>query len=214
MRLLVTAGGTREPIDAARVIANTSTGALGAWIADEAVAAGHEVTHLHGVQAVRPRAEPRRSIVFDTSAQLADLLDTHAPDADAVVHAAAVADYLPVRAPGKIPSDRDELVLHLRRAPKLVDRLRGLAPRAILVGFKLTSGAGEAEQLAAATALRARARLDLVVVNDTSRLGDADHAAAIVGADGVLARCSGKRALAAELVRRVSLLHVREAAAT
>src|SRR5262245_50634784 len=153
MRLLVTAGGTREPVDDVRVIANTSTGRLGARIADAASAAGHEVLLLHGMLAVRPASARVRRESFDSAADLARLLDRHAPQADAVIHAAAVSDYVPVRAAGKLASDLPELTLRLVRAPKLVDRLRELQPEALLVAFKLTSGADEDGMIEAARAL-------------------------------------------------------------
>lgn len=209
MRILVTAGGTRERIDDARVIANTSTGRLGARLADAAAAAGHEVLLLHGVLAARPAAAGVRCEAFDSSADLARLLERHVPRSDAVIHAAAVSDYVPVRAPGKIPSDQPELVLRLQRAPKLVDRLRGLAPGAVLVGFKLASGGDEAALVAAAQALRERARLDWVVANDAGRTGEEDHEVLLVGPAGVAGRARGK----AEVARAVLGLLARAAAA-
>jgi len=202
MRLLVTAGGTREPIDSVRVIANASTGSLGARIVDEAVAAGHDVLLLHATQAALP-SRPCRRAAFETHADLGRLLEQHAPLADAIVQAAAVADYVPVPAVGKLPSDLPELVLRLVPAPKLIDGLRALSPKAWLVGFKLTSGASQDEQVAAAQALLLRARLDLVVVNDTARTGELDHEALLVDSGGVIARCRGKTALAQQLLARL-----------
>lgn len=202
MRLLVTAGGTREPIDSVRVIANSSTGRLGARIADEATGAGHDVLLLHASTAALP-SRPCRRIVFETHADLGRLLDQHAPQAEAIFQAAAVADYVPVPADGKLSSDAPELVLRLQRAPKLIDGLRALCPQGWLVGFKLTADVGEAEQVAEAQALLRRARLDLVVVNDSGRTGEADHEALLVDAGGVVARCRGKAALATELVGRL-----------
>jgi len=200
MRVLVTAGGTREPIDDARVIANTSTGRLGARIADAAAAAGHEVLLLHGALAARPSSPRVACEAFDSSADLARLLERHVPRSDAVVHAAAVSDYVPLRAAGKLSSDAPELLLRLLRAPKLVDRLRDLAPRALLVGFKLVSGRDEAGQVAAAAALRERARLDWVVVNDAARTGEADHEVLLVGRDGPAGRARGKERVAQAVV--------------
>jgi phosphopantothenoylcysteine synthetase/decarboxylase len=200
MRVLITAGGTREPIDEARVIANTSTGRLGAHIADAAAAAGHEVLLLHGALAARPTSPRVRREAFDASAELAALLERHVPQADVVLHAAAVSDYVPVRAAGKIDSDAPELLLRLVRAPKLVDRLRVLQPGALLAGFKLAAAMDEADLVAAAQALRRRARLDLVVANLAGRTDEADHEALLVGESGVLQRCRGKAAIAQALV--------------
>lgn len=200
MRIVLTAGGTREPIDDVRVVANSSSGRLGARIAEAAVAAGHEVVVL-AARSGCARPEANVSLhAFDTSADLAALLAEHVPGADAVVHAAAVSDFVPERAAGKLSSDADELVLRMRRAPKLVDDLRALAPDATLVGFKLQSGGDEAALVAAAGRLLARARLDLVVANDAAATGDDDHRALFVGPDGVQQRATGKRAVAAALV--------------
>jgi phosphopantothenoylcysteine synthetase/decarboxylase len=211
MRVLVTAGGTREPVDDVRVIANTSTGRLGARIADAAEAAGHEVLLLHGVLAVRPASPRVRRESFDSSTDLARLLERHAPHADAVIHAAAVSDFVPLRAGGKLDSELPELTLRLVRAPKLIDRLRALQPEALLVGFKLTSGLAEAGMLAAARALLERARLDAVLVNDAARTGEDDHEALLVSATEVLARCRGKERIAQAVT---ALLAGRAGAAT
>jgi len=191
VRVLLTAGGTREPIDSVRVLSNLSTGRLGARLAEVLVARGHEVTWLHGVHAERPQAAVR-DVGFDSSAELAEALRLHAPAHEAVLHAAAVADYLPAAAPGKLDSDAPELVLRLRRAPKLVDGLRALAPGALLCGFKLTAGGGEAERLGAGRRLLERAHLDLVLVNDASLLDDAVHEAVLLDAQGVCGRARGK----------------------
>jgi len=202
MRLLVTAGGTREPLDPVRVIANTSTGRLGARLVDEAVDAGHEVLLLHAATAALP-SRPCRRLAFETHADLGRLLEQHATEADAILQAAAVADYVPQPAAGKLSSDLPELVIRLQRAPKLIDGLRALCPRGWLVGFKLTAGASEADQVLEAQALLRRARLDLVVVNDAERTGEADYQALLVDGSGVVARCRGKATLARELVARL-----------
>jgi len=198
MRVLITAGGTREAIDAARVIANTSTGRLGALVAEAVAAAGHDVLVLAGFHAVRPRGV--QCLTFDSSADLARLLQQHVPSSDVVIHAAAVSDYVPVKAQGKLSSDEPELVLRLKRAPKLIDALRDQAPSGLLVGFKLTAGLPESQQVEVAEALRRRARLDLVVVNDAGATGESDHVALLVAGGAVCARGLGKADIARQLV--------------
>lgn len=203
MRIVITAGGTREPIDAVRYIGNTSTGALGVELAAAARAAGHEPLLIRA-RTAHAAPEGVASVDFVTSADLAARLDEHVPGADVVIHAAAVADYLPVASSGKISSDRDELVLRMTRAPKLIDRLRARAPGAVLVGFKLTSGTPFDERVAIARRLLERASLDLVVVNDTEALGPDDHDAAIVSRAEIVARCRGKRDVAQALIGAVT----------
>lgn len=200
MHVLVTSGGTREPIDDVRVLTNRSTGRLGAHLVDALLARKHTVTLLHGVGAARP-AGAATCLEYESSADLSSLLDEHVPRAAAVFHAAAVADYLPQRNAGKMSSDAESMTLHFTRAPKLIDGLRRLAPDAVLVGFKLTAGATEEKRVAAAQALRQRARLDLVLVNDAKRLGEAEHEAFLVGADGIRMRLTGKVAIAEGLAR-------------
>ncbi len=97
MKVLVTAGATREPIDAVRFISNVSSGATGAAIAEHLAASGHEVTLLHGESAVRASAGGVISGAFGSTAQLAARLQSALGSGgfDTVVHAAAVADYRP-----------------------------------------------------------------------------------------------------------------------
>ena len=203
MRVLVTAGGTSEPIDDVRVLTNTSTGRLGACLAEAFARAGHQVTLLHARAAALPAAPEVALVPFGSHADLAQALEAHVPGCDVVLHAAAVSDYVPERSAGKLSSDQDELVLRLRRAPKLIDRLRDLAPEALLVGFKLTSGRSEDERLTIARELLRRARLDLVVANEAAHTGPEDHAVLVVGADDHQAGGGGKAAVAQLLRERV-----------
>ena len=215
MRVLVTAGGTREPVDDVRVLTNLSTGRLGAHLADIFVAAGHDVRLLHGHGAVQPRADLVRQ-VFGSAAELSALLDEHAPGCDVVLHAAAVSDFVPDRSAGKISSAQDELVLVLRRAPKLIDRLRALAPEAVLVGFKLTSGRTHDERVQISRQLLTRAHLDLVVSNDVALVDEHDHEVLLIDA-GASAGTSmghggGKSAVAAAIFEAVEALVTKDAA--
>lgn len=203
MRVLLTAGGTREPIDDVRVVANTSTGRLGARLADAFADAGHDVVLLHGETAALPRTAAVERHAFGPSSKLWTLLESQLPRADVVVHAAAVSDYLPVRSAGKLSSDADELVVRMTRAPKLIDRLRDRAPKAFLVGFKLTSGLDRQERVVVAHALLERAQLDLVVANESARIGEADHEALLISPAGVSDVVGGKVALARAVVAAV-----------
>ena len=100
VRVVVTAGGTREPIDAVRVIANRSSGKQGYAIAAEAAARGADVTLVSTVELPAPAGV--RVLTVETAAQLQAAVEAHA-DADVVVMAAAVADFRPkLAAAGKI----------------------------------------------------------------------------------------------------------------
>ena len=206
MRYLITAGGTREAIDAVRVVANRSTGRLGVAIAEQAAAAGHEVLLLRARDGARPGDQGLPCHDFESSADLAALLGRHAARADVIVQAAAVSDFVPRTAEGKLSSDVEQLVLVLDRAPKLIDGLRDLCPRGVLVGFKLTSGRAEHEQVVIARQLLQRARLDLVVANDAGALEAAEHEALLVAAAGTPERCRGKPDIARRLVAAIDRL--------
>lgn len=94
MKLLITAGPTREPIDAVRFISNRSSGRMGIALADAAAQAGHDVTLLLGpVLAPTTLGDRVRVVRFQTTAELQSLLDQYFPACDQLVMAAAVADY-------------------------------------------------------------------------------------------------------------------------
>lgn len=95
-RMLITAGPTHEPIDAVRYIANRSSGRMGVALAEAARDAGWNVTLLLGPVALEPPAGVR-TFSFESTADLAELLEEHFPACDVLIMAAAVADYRPRR---------------------------------------------------------------------------------------------------------------------
>src|SRR3954452_16417256 len=180
LRVLITAGGTREPIDAVRYIGNRSSGRMGFAVAEEAAALGAEVTVIAAnVTLARQGWEGRiRHVDVETAAQLRDAAIAEFAACDVLIMAAAVADFRPVAAhEGKLKKTaRDELELRLE---KTEDVLSGLAatrrPEQTLVGFAAEHGAGALDY--GRDKLR-RKGLDAVVVNDVSQPGigfDAVH---------------------------------------
>ncbi len=208
LRVLVTAGGTAEPVDGVRVLTNTSTGATGAGIATQLARSGHEVVLLRARNAL-PADGPCEEETFVTFADLEAALPRLLGSGrfDAVIHAAAVSDFA-VEAvlgtagpPGKIES-RGAPLLRLRPNPKLVDRLRGLSPRPLtVVAFKLTHETGLDESAAAVRQLFGHSGADFVVHNDlAARRSDGIFPADIYRPDGtVAAHCPDRRALAVAL---------------
>ena len=173
MKILVTAGATREPIDAVRFLSNVGTGATGAVLADAWMAAGHDVVLLRGEGAARP-ARVRVEEVFSSAADLAGRLQHRlgGGEIDVVVMTAAVADYRPdAVAAGKISSDADELPLRLVRNEKILPRLKSFSPQPLwVVGFKLTAGAGDTARRAAVAAQFAAGGVDAIVHNDLAEI--------------------------------------------
>lgn len=177
MKVLVTAGATREPIDAVRFLSNVSSGATGAALAEFLATSGHEVTLLHGEGSVRTTANGVTCGAFGSTEQLGVRLESALcqGDFDCVIHAAAVADYRPAAAhAGKLSSYFDDLTLRLVPTPKLLPKLKSWSPSPLRVlGFKLTAGADPASRAAAVGKLFAAGGVDAVVHNDMDELGAA-----------------------------------------
>ena len=213
LRVLVTAGGTAEPVDSVRVLTNTSTGGTGAGIATQLARRGHDVVLLRAHSAL-PADGPCREETFVTFAELAAALQRLLGTGrfDAVIHAAAVSDYgvdeitiaggvVPAGLDLKIESGRSPL-LRLRANPRLVDRLREWSPVPLaVVAFKLTNGADAAEATEAIARLFAHSGADYVVHNDLAGRNSGVFPAEIHRRDGsVAAHCADRAALAARLV--------------
>jgi phosphopantothenoylcysteine decarboxylase/phosphopantothenate--cysteine ligase len=169
LNVLVTAGGTREPIDAVRFIGNRSSGRMGFALAAEAARRGASVTVVAAnVALARDRAV--RYIDVETAAELAAATQAEFDESDVLLMAAAVADYRPAQARAdKIKKSEPELELRLERTE---DVLSGLAARRregqLIVGFAAETGARALEY---GRDKLARKRLDAVVVNDVGEPG-------------------------------------------
>jgi phosphopantothenoylcysteine decarboxylase/phosphopantothenate--cysteine ligase len=182
--VLVTAGGTREPIDAVRVITNRSSGKQGHALADQAALRGAKVTLV--TTADRPALGGVEVVRVETAAEMEAAVVARADGADVVVMAAAVADFRPAQtASHKLKKDAGAPVVELVPTN---DILAGLGarkrPGQILVGF-----AAETDDVVAnATAKLVKKKLDFVVANDVGAPGAGfDHdtnAVTIVAADG------------------------------
>ena len=173
MNLLVTAGATREPLDAVRFLSNVSTGATGAALADALTARGCTVALLRGENAVAPRAV-RDVESFSSADDLRDRLQRRLATGgvDAVIMTAAVADYRPVHwAHGKLPSAPETRTLELVRNPKILPQLKAFSPRTLrVIGFKLTVGADASARRTAVAAQFIAGGVDAVVHNDLDEI--------------------------------------------
>jgi len=171
-QVLVTAGGTREPIDAVRWVGNSSSGRMGLALAEAAHAMGATVTLLLGPTEIEvPRAFAVER--FTSSTQLRALLDVHAPDADAVFMSAAVSDFKPVD-PAANKLKKEDGLPALKLEPT-EDLLLGLSERRpegqFLAGFALESG-GDGTVESQSRAKLERKRLDLVCGNRADVAGE------------------------------------------
>jgi phosphopantothenoylcysteine decarboxylase/phosphopantothenate--cysteine ligase len=165
-RVVVSAGGTREPLDSVRYVGNRSSGRMGVALAREARRRGAEVTLVASNLAVPP-PEGVEVVQAPAAADVAREVLARA-DADVVVMAAAVADYRPAeRLTGKRPKDRDRWSVELEPTEDVLAELgRRRRDGQVLVGFAADEGEGGLE--------RARTKLtnkggNLFVFNDVSR---------------------------------------------
>ncbi|ADB51630.1 bifunctional phosphopantothenoylcysteine decarboxylase/phosphopantothenate--cysteine ligase CoaBC [Conexibacter woesei] len=169
LRVLVTAGGTREPIDSVRFIGNRSSGRMGFALAEQAARRGAEVTVLAANVAL-PRAGGVTYRDVETAAELADACAQEFPRCDVLLMAAAVADFRPAApADTKLKKDAADAptAIALERTPDVLSALaEQRTPRHTLVGFAAEHGDGA---LAYARGKLERKRLDAIVVNDISR---------------------------------------------
>src|SRR3954454_9266556 len=168
LRVLVTAGGTREPIDSVRFVGNRSSGRMGFALADEAAALGADVTVIAANVAL-PRSPRVRYVEVGTAAELQAAAEAAFAAADVLLMAAAVADFRPPAAlPAKLKkTGRDALRLELEPTPDVLAALGGSRrPGQTLVGFAAEHGP---DALDAARAKRERKQLDAVVLNDIAR---------------------------------------------
>ncbi|MGH2946729.1 MAG: bifunctional phosphopantothenoylcysteine decarboxylase/phosphopantothenate--cysteine ligase CoaBC [Solirubrobacteraceae bacterium] len=171
LKVLVTAGGTREPIDAVRYVGNRSSGRMGFALAEEAARRGAQVT----VVAANVTLDRRPGIEYvdvQTAAELAEACEERFGETDVLLMAAAVADYRPAEPhAGKLKKDRagEELPLRLVRTTDVLSTLAARRhPGQVLVGFAAEHGDQAVEH---AHEKLARKDLDAVVVNDVGAPG-------------------------------------------
>jgi phosphopantothenoylcysteine decarboxylase/phosphopantothenate--cysteine ligase len=217
LRVLVTSGGTAEPIDGVRVLTNTSTGSTGAGIASHLTRCGHDVVLLRARSAVKADNGVRDE-TFSSFAELDSALHRFlgSENFDAVIHAAAVSDFgvesvvtaAGSRPPGpaKIESGPSPVTVRLHVLPKLVDSLRNLSrnPDLKLVAFKLTANATPEETSAAVQTLLQRTGANFVVHNDLSqRVSGEDFPATIYKWGGGVVHSCATRSELAEVLEKV-----------
>jgi phosphopantothenoylcysteine decarboxylase/phosphopantothenate--cysteine ligase len=210
-RVVVTAGPTYEDLDPVRYVGNRSSGRMGFALAGEAARRGAEVVLIAGPTAIEP--PPVRELVrVRSAAEMHGAVLLHAEHADAVIMAAAVADYAPEqRAAQKVSKQDDTLTVTLKKTPDILGdlgrRRRATGGGPLLVGF----AAETADVVARAAAKRQAKQVDLIVANDVSREDagfDVDtNAVTIIGEAGSeTLPLQSKSRVAAEILDRVEKL--------
>jgi phosphopantothenoylcysteine decarboxylase/phosphopantothenate--cysteine ligase len=207
-RVIVTAGPTLEPIDPVRVVTNRSSGKMGYAVAAAAQRAGARVTLVSGPSALRAPAGVT-IVAIETAQELSDAVLAALPGADAVIMAAAIADYRPASPADRKLKKRDQgdtMSLDLTRTADVLQAIVAKRdPRTIVVGFKAETG----DALAEASRMLREKKLDLVVANDVtakgSEFGSDTDQVTLVSADGAEALpLLTKREVARRLVAKIA----------
>jgi phosphopantothenoylcysteine decarboxylase / phosphopantothenate---cysteine ligase len=160
VRVVVTAGATREAIDPIRILTNRSTGKMGYAIARAAARAGADVTLVSTPTALDP-VYGVRMVDVESAESLRDAVREHAVGAGVLIMAAAVADYRPVSvARDKIKKTDDDMALHLTRNPDILGTID--TPGTLRVGFAAETTDHESSALGKLK----RKNLDMIVMND------------------------------------------------
>lgn len=198
MRILITAGPTREYFDDVRYLSNDSSGRMGYALAAAAIAAGHEVVLVSGPVALEPPAECELHSV-ETTAEMRDACVGAFAECDGVIAAAAVCDYKPrFRVDGKIAKTGESITVEMIETDDVLAELGRYKNGRWVVGFAL-----EAENARANALQKLRAKnCDVVVLNSPAAIGSLDNQIELIGSDGsvVLASSGNKTDVAGELM--------------
>ncbi|MDR0684858.1 MAG: phosphopantothenoylcysteine synthase [Spirochaetaceae bacterium] len=216
-KFLVSSGGTREKIDEARFISNSSTGELGSLAAGALAGAPdcEKVFYVCGIDAARPDTDKAEIIQVSDTDSAAEAVKNILlkNDVDGIVHAMAVSDYRvkSVKTSGgvelergkKIASGEDDLFLTLEATPKIISLFPRLAPRALLVGFKLLCGVTTETLIDAAYDLLQKNGCAFVVANDKYSITGTSHRAYLIDKNKNITGYSTKKEIAAGIADKM-----------
>ena len=202
--ILITAGGTIEPIDSVRSITNTSSGFLGKLIEEEfSKNKNNKIFHIASVNAMINKitdVESLRKAIKETC---------HKNKINFIVHSAAVSDYKVKEVlyngkkikevNGKISSSFERLDIVLEKIPKVIKDLRKLAPQATIIGFKLLTDAKFSDFKKEAMDLLKKNDLDFVLANDSKNLSLLKHMGYLFNKRGEYTKLIGKKIIAEKL---------------
>lgn len=229
--ILITAGGTSEKIDEVRVISNFSSGRLGLAVAksfleSESAKVG-KIYYLCDRNTTVPSDE-RVEVVRVAGAQglldaLENLLKTK--KIDAVIHAMAVSDYTVKQvttmeaikagteekhenqlAKGKISSQIDDLVIVLKKTPKVIREIKNLQKNTILVGFKLLTNVEKDFLIQTGYQLMQKNHCDMVLANDLTEITGDKHVGYLISQNGEYEKLTTKKHIADAIVKNVERL--------
>lgn len=228
MNIIITAGGTSERIDDVRTITNSSTGRLGFTIgtvlAEQYGKQIETIYYLHGLRAAYPVHAKIQPVaiegVLDLQRELKRLLTTE--KIDAVIHAMAVSDYLVhevttldrIRGTedpenkadlsgNKISSEIDDLVIHMKKSPKVISKIKMWNPAVKLVGFKLLSNVPHEELIDVGHHLSEKNSCDFVLANDLAEISKDYHRGYLIHKDKTYDTMETNEEIAGMIAKRI-----------
>ncbi|MEO4052844.1 phosphopantothenoylcysteine decarboxylase [Solibacillus sp. CAU 1738] len=215
-KVVITSGGTLEKWDRVRGHTNLSKGIMGCYLAEAALDEGAEVIYMHGYFAKLPTHQKQmRTMSFegieDLGEQLHNLLQQE--KIDIVIMAAAGSDWvidkvynqsgIEMTEQGKMPSDEPPII-HFKKAPKILPKIKKWAPSVILVGFKLEATT-DVEFLIERAKLRMESsHAQLMVANSSQSLYGSGEPHFIVSEHGSVMQVDGKEETAKKLIQYLS----------
>jgi len=165
--VLITAGPTIEYIDPVRVITNQSSGKTGVLLASELISAGAKVTLIYGPGKESP-PKGAKVVTVQTLQEMFNAVEKEMKRKfDIVIMAAAASDYIPHKSSAtKINSDLDEIVLKLKRTPKIIDKIKKMQKDVFLVGFKAETSVSKESLVKQARKKIRESGADFIIAND------------------------------------------------
>ena len=166
-KVLMTAGPTVEQIDAIRAITNQSSGKTGVSLASELISAGAKVTLVYGPGVEKPPKGAKIINVSSSKEMLNAVKNELKKEFDIVIMAAAIADYIPLNpSKNKMKSSKNNLKIHLKKAPKIIDQIKKYQKNVLLVGFKAEVNVSRNQLIKSAQKKLTESSSDMIVAND------------------------------------------------
>lgn len=222
MKVLITAGGTREYIDGVRVLTNISSGKLGAQIAytflkDPSIthvtllntSTSISLTYCTGADFIHDNSERFKNVIANSTKEVFEQMRILVPEHDVVIHSMAVSDFSFIPMEGKLKSNNAEAFIESMRqrivwTPKIILNIKDWNPNCLLISFKFENSGDENALMESALESMRYAKSDFVVANDKQLMQEAGKHTAIILADQyIVERPESKEDIAISLLKIV-----------
>jgi len=219
MKIIITAGGTEEPIDSVRKITNIGTGKLGSKIANRlslSLKKSDTIYYICNKNSIMPNENKNIKIILttDTDSVIKAFESLKYENIDFVIHSMAISDYKvegayikedsilkKIDTSSKMRSNNDEVFLKLVKTPKIIDKIKHWFPKTKLISFKLLNNVSIEELLDVARKQKKRTNSDLVIANDLEKIREGNHTAYFLNEN--LKEVKSKEEIAKEITRYI-----------